>query len=213
MNENSTTRPSRRLLTPRRAVAAVGVVAVAGAGLALGTSVAGADDPTDQYGTNQAGLTYGSLFDSTSPDHEPDLIRVLATNGREGYAYQRDLNPPELEPANPEEAGELQDARDQKAAAAFVDALADELNTRLATTPDDAVDAYRAAVDASHARSDNRVQDTLATTLTALGADEDDAQQTAAIDDALQAAAEAVQREIPVYESDGTTQIGVFISG
>lgn len=41
---------------------------------------------------NAAGLTYGSALKVSSPDAEPDLILVVATNGREGYVFKSGLD-------------------------------------------------------------------------------------------------------------------------
>ncbi|WP_460627483.1 hypothetical protein [Intrasporangium mesophilum] len=55
------------------------------------------------WGVNAKGETYGVMNDKG----EPDLQLVVATNGRDGYVYTRDLNtaggPP---PADPAEAAE-----------------------------------------------------------------------------------------------------------
>jgi hypothetical protein len=42
------------------------------------------------WGVNHDGLTYGV----DNARGTPDLVAVIATNGRSGYAYNRDLNPP-----------------------------------------------------------------------------------------------------------------------
>jgi hypothetical protein len=42
------------------------------------------------WGVNADGLTYGVANDRGTPD----LVAVIATNGQNGYAYNRDLNPP-----------------------------------------------------------------------------------------------------------------------
>lgn len=41
---------------------------------------------------NDSGLSYGSALYATSPENEPDLILVVATNGLEGYVYKSDLD-------------------------------------------------------------------------------------------------------------------------
>lgn len=51
---------------------------------------------------NEAGHTYGSAVDAARPEDEPDLILVMATNGREGYVWKKDLDDPT--PANPDDA-------------------------------------------------------------------------------------------------------------
>lgn len=44
------------------------------------------------YPVNTDGLTYGSALDAISPDTEPDLILVEATNGKEGYVKKTQLD-------------------------------------------------------------------------------------------------------------------------
>lgn len=61
---------------------------------------------------NDLGMTYGSGLDAVSPEDEPDLIRVLATNGKVGYAYRTDLEGPE--PSSPAAAIAQQKARGDK---------------------------------------------------------------------------------------------------
>lgn len=58
---------------------------------------------------NTRGVTYGSGLDAVSPEDEPDLIRVEATNGKEGYAYRTDLEGPE--PSSPAAAVAQQKAK------------------------------------------------------------------------------------------------------
>jgi hypothetical protein len=48
--------------------------------------------PEPGYKTNAAGETYGSAAFASSPDEEPDLILVHATNGKTGYAKKLDLD-------------------------------------------------------------------------------------------------------------------------
>ncbi len=48
--------------------------------------------PAPNYQKNAKGLSYGSAADAPSSSAEPDLIQVLATNGKEGYAYKSDLD-------------------------------------------------------------------------------------------------------------------------
>ena len=44
-----------------------------------------------KYEKNDSGLTFGSVVKANSPENEPDLILVVATNGLEGYVYKSDL--------------------------------------------------------------------------------------------------------------------------
>jgi len=58
-----------------------------------GVTAAGAVPATaPTYERNADGLTYGSAMEAISPETEPDLILVIATNGREGYVFRTDLN-------------------------------------------------------------------------------------------------------------------------
>lgn len=84
------------------AVLAIGVGVTGGAAIAgvptiftpAGVFVDGPSVPKPEptYALNEQGLTLGTVADATSPDTEPDLILAVATNGREGYVYKRDLD-------------------------------------------------------------------------------------------------------------------------
>lgn len=85
--------------TPLIAGAVLGMLSV---GVLSGGAIASSflTGPTDleakvsapEYRTNTSGLTYGSALTAVSPETEPDLILVVATNGKEGYAYKTDLD-------------------------------------------------------------------------------------------------------------------------
>ncbi|WP_114907832.1 hypothetical protein [Ornithinimicrobium murale] len=61
-----------------------------------------------EWGVNAKGETYGM----ENADGSPDLIGVVATNGREGYAYVSDMNAAYgPEPTSPEHALEMQEER------------------------------------------------------------------------------------------------------
>lgn len=82
----------------------IGIVGgtVAG-GVVASTEVA--DQPKSvAYPVNENGDTFGSAAAVSDPSNEPDLIRVLATNGKEGYAKKADLDAGAA--SNPEEARE-----------------------------------------------------------------------------------------------------------
>lgn len=49
-------------------------------------------DVTEQYKQNADGLTYGSALDAVSPETEPDLINVVASNGKTGYVLKTELD-------------------------------------------------------------------------------------------------------------------------
>ncbi|MCL2317355.1 MAG: hypothetical protein FWC46_09780 [Actinomycetia bacterium] len=67
---------------------------------------------------NKDGLSYGSVLDASSPEQEPDLVLVVATNGKTGYVRQTDLAAAEgANVSSPEEAVAWQKAKDAQAAA------------------------------------------------------------------------------------------------
>lgn len=106
----SSNRPRRRIVWATAALGlAIGVVVG-------GITVAGAfDSPPAPKGpavtdwpVNARGMTYGSALQAMSPEDEPDLIQVVATNGKVGYALRSDLNGPM--PSTPQEAVRQQPA-------------------------------------------------------------------------------------------------------
>ncbi|MCP4964924.1 MAG: hypothetical protein GY926_06775 [bacterium] len=60
-------------------------------GLASAASDSPAPIYVPDYPRNSAGLTYGSS-EGVWPEFEPDLILVVATNGREGYVFKAELD-------------------------------------------------------------------------------------------------------------------------
>lgn len=114
----------------KRSVAflSLGAAIALSAGVASGTAIGSiqptaAPPPTPEpvvYPENADGLTFGSVMDASSPDSEPDLILVEATNGREGYVYKTDLDQADGTAAartfkSPDEAVAWQQERDTRA--------------------------------------------------------------------------------------------------
>lgn len=66
-------------------------------------------DSPPNYPVNGSGLTYGSLPEATTPDNGPDLVLVVAANGKQGYARRVDIEP--YQPRDPQEALARQSAR------------------------------------------------------------------------------------------------------
>lgn len=105
-------------MTKKRALS-IGVIALMAALFAAyfafsadaGLSHAPEGAPT-VWSKNAHGVTYGSGLDAVSPEDEPDLIRVEATNGKVGYAYRSDLEGPE--PTSPAAAVAQQKAKEGK---------------------------------------------------------------------------------------------------
>jgi hypothetical protein len=88
-------------------------VAAAAAGVAIGAFVMSSANADSQatsppqkaaphYAKNANGLTYGSNMDANSPDNLPDLIKAVATNGKEGYVKRTDYDDPHF--TNPADA-------------------------------------------------------------------------------------------------------------
>jgi hypothetical protein len=85
----------------RRAAVAVAVILGLVIGVVCGTLVSAGGPDTGSalaatssvvhWPENANGLTYGSALDATCPEDEPDLIQVVATNGKEGYVLRTDL--------------------------------------------------------------------------------------------------------------------------
>jgi len=73
------------------AVAVAAPTIFAPAGVASSPDGTPAPVTAPNYASNDAGQTYGSALDATSPDNEPDLIMVDASNGKTGYAKKTDL--------------------------------------------------------------------------------------------------------------------------
>lgn len=86
----------KRLVAAMALLALFVAAAVYGAGVASGNSADGSTTgsmATSQ--TNDNGQSYGSKYFAKSVADEPDLIAVVATNGKEGYCYKTDFEGPE----------------------------------------------------------------------------------------------------------------------
>jgi hypothetical protein len=100
------------------AVAAVTVLGVVAVGLAAaigGASVAKGDNSaspqpaaqsaaTTAWPVNELGQTYGSDAKAKSETDVPDLVAAVATNGRQGYCLNSEMNLPPEPPKTAEEA-------------------------------------------------------------------------------------------------------------
>lgn len=62
----------------------------------------GASLTVQPFERNASGLTYGASGQGARPSDDPDLVLIVATNGRTGYSYRRELDGPE--PQSPAEA-------------------------------------------------------------------------------------------------------------
>ena len=86
----------------RRSVATIAVIGALVAGSSVGilvsveiggaSSVPAGLGPNAVYPTNAHGQSYGSSLGATSQTGEPDLILVVATNGKTGYVSKSEMN-------------------------------------------------------------------------------------------------------------------------
>jgi hypothetical protein len=102
VHEASKVSPIRRTVVVATALLASTVALAA-------VAMASTGDAATRWPRNASGQTYGSGLSARSPEDEPDLIRVEATNGKVGYSLRDDLEGPD--PKTPEEAVRLQAAR------------------------------------------------------------------------------------------------------
>lgn len=165
------------------------------------------DEPIE-FPVNENGYTYGVFTDSLI---EPNLIAAEASNGKQGYVFQKDLRnaDPSSNVKNPEEATAYtkeQEARSSDAlCAAFANAVGEGVVTReqsdmfkklcYSGTEEDGYASFRSYREAADKAG-------LPTSLT-----EEDL--TDIVDEAIR----AIAYYIPVYESDGETVVGEFMIG
>ena len=95
-------------LTRRAMIVSAAAIVVLVVGFSA-IAVASTRDSATKWPRNASGMTYGSGLDAQSPQDEPDLIKVEATNGKVGYSLRTDLEGPE--PKTPQEALRIQAAR------------------------------------------------------------------------------------------------------
>lgn len=61
------------------------------AGLQAAQGTASTPMPAPKYPVNAKGLTYGSIASAPSESAAPDLVLVVATNGKNGYVFEAAL--------------------------------------------------------------------------------------------------------------------------
>lgn len=159
------------------------------------------------FPADEAGQTYGNAFDAQSPETEPDLIEVVATNGREGYVLKADLD--KASHAD-EDADELLTSQEERRKVAS-ELLLEKMNDRgegLDYSIEDAAFALEYGLCAEDVPS-AQLQDA-----PSISADGSLARVRAIEKDVLAEMIyevdEAMTVYIPVYEADGATQIGEF---
>ena len=170
------------------------------------------------FPTNSHGENYGSAADARSPEEEPDLIAVTATNGADGYARRDELEDTAHQPNTPEEAVAYQQTHDDAA----VRTCLDTVRTEVESIPDDPPisDTSRSAVrDLMNARVTGTLPTNGVTALRSLLAESGVANSDIPNDAAglaaqcAAAAAESQVRRVPVYQNDGVTIVGEFEVG
>ncbi|MDR1392912.1 MAG: hypothetical protein LBJ62_02940 [Bifidobacteriaceae bacterium] len=176
--------------------------------------------PETTFPTNANGQSYGSAMYVDSPDEEPELIFAVATNGIEGYIYKTDLD---VKAANPSEAAAMQQTRRLGAANAFAAWLIEAHGLDKADPGDEAwlelydltVEAFTGPPAQDRAGGPAQLGDQAVLGLRALGVSPeiDDSTLRGDLESALRAGQQTNERLIPVYESDGETQIGWFAVG
>lgn len=153
--------------------------------------------------TSHDGATYGyaSAFDY---GYEPDYIKAIATNGKEGYVKKSDLHNAEQQAGSPEEAIRLTRKHDDALLAAFTTELTDlaggeQIDTSIAS------ELLSAELKDPLSPSTETESASLATSENQFTNEE--------LDQALLQAMESISTSIPVYAEDGMTVIGEFLVG
>ena len=175
----------------------------------------------DYYQTNADGLTYGSAADVPQGAKQLDMITAVATNGKTGYIYTKDLDAARPMAANPEEAVKMMNERNAWESRRFVELITEDYSLQDKFSDDLALLIYQS------------VQELLATKEPGTAweyskADAENFANLAGIDASLLPEGEALRdyfygifikiqtehsAEIPVYLEDGKTRIGVFRAG
>jgi hypothetical protein len=110
--DGSSRRSFSALISAVVIVALLGLTAAVGAAVAAGgdsnEAATSQPDPAAPMGTNAKGQSYGSSANAESPAEEPDLIHVMADNGKVGYCCKDDLEGPA--PVTPEDADAITEA-------------------------------------------------------------------------------------------------------
>ena len=160
------------------------------------------------YGTgiNADGLTYGSAAEAKTPEEEPDLIAVEATNGKIGYVFKTDLEYAEGDYiSNPDEAIAYTEKRDANASEAF----SNYINKKLGTNIKMNILQYEKIKNDFEVKciSGEKIMSDLGINVMKVKSVNTDE----VLKEALLEAQEANTETINVYEKDGKTKIGVFI--
>ncbi len=196
------------------------LIVVAGWGVSYATENAGKVDRGQEaaisYKSNEAGQTFGSCADAATYDDMPDLVLVVATNGKEGYVYRDALE--EAEGGSAEQFEDLA-IRTQEQDEAFSEALVESLEESGYQVSQEMIDDF---IEESRfgAGSDCAAVDLIVGIERADGADAVSSAVRSGsgaegvkrdVEEAFTEALRASGEVIPVYDADGTTVIGEFL--
>ncbi len=162
-----------------------------------------------EFGVNEEGMTYGSTEGLYSGDQYPDLILVRATNGEIGYVYADDEKAASGGwVSNPDEAVAYMEERNAALSAALEEACNDRLPADAAISADEAVELLDAIE-----QKGLLVQEEGVSAMALANSPAADLDGVDVLSEAYLEARQSLVTYIPVYESDGKTQIGVFPVG
>lgn len=161
---------------------------------------------------NAEGLTYSSSNNLDNPIGQPDLIAVVATNGELGYVYYEDFYKSSTfgQKMSPQNSLELFKERKKKIARAFKDAISEFIGIDFLSMQDveksldflDEPDGVNKAVNSINMIIKRNAEKS------AIDIDEIDEHTFKVL---YNQAKTEVSIIIPVYEKNGTTQIGEFV--
>ena len=155
---------------------------------------------------NDIGLSFGTVFQAEKVGQPLDLLEVQATNGRYGYVYNNEL----------EEAEKVMSELEVASERALSKHLSRLLPSQQSVTPDEAAKYLESVIrqpadEVPIGLISQEELDAIDQLSVASGVEQDEMMEV--LDEALSCATREVQVMIPVYESDGQTQIGEFAVG
>lgn len=172
---------------------------------------------TSSHATNASGHTYGSALGAKNQEDEPDLIAVVATNGKSGYVLKTDLYGDE--PSSPAEAMETQRDGDRAKVAAAIRVLEDDPGVVFTGTIVDYSEGASILEDLAIAWGGSSTEEfcsqEIEQFLEVVGSNvgPNTKISPSVCKTVIQALSNANQHTIPVYESNGVTVIGDFNIG
>lgn len=172
--------------------------------IALSFSVNSNANSIYETGVNEDGLTYGSAASALTPEEEPDLIQVEATNGKTGYVLKKELSIAEGDYVdNPTEAIEYMKEKNRKSAEAFTNYMREVLRENIILDEEQ----YQEAKESFYLNGESVQEVLLQIGIDPSGNNVSEEELRNAFNEADNANAQSIN----VYEKDGKTKIGVFI--